>query len=220
MKIILVAGGSGGHIYPCLEMAKFFIDNGHEVLLCGNKNSMEETIYKNNGLKFEGLDINKNKMATYLNNRKKIKQIYKKYNPDALFLFGNYISVSFAIVGILNRIPIYLHEQNVIYGNANLAIGMFAKKIYLSLPMEKNIYKRKSLLAGNPKSEYSDKKIMFNKPRNVLIVMGSLGSSSINKILKDLMKIADNHIEFHIVTGRKYYFDFIKNMDVQNNIHI
>ena len=40
MRILLVAGGSGGHIYPCLEMAKYFESKGDTVLLCGLKNCL------------------------------------------------------------------------------------------------------------------------------------------------------------------------------------
>ena len=220
MKIILVAGGSGGHIYPCLEMAKFFKNQGNEVLLCGCNDSMEERIYKENNLPFIGLDITRKKISSFLKNRKKVAKIYDEFKPDAILLFGNYISVSFAIVAIIKKIPIYLHEQNVIYGSANMLLGVFAKRIYLSLPIEKNPYRRKTLIVGNPKGDTKSNLVKFKNKYNVLIVMGSLGSSSINKVLKEFVNIVDNSVDFHIVVGKKYYDDFISKVMVNDNVHL
>lgn len=221
MKIILVAGGSGGHIYPCLELAKHFRENDNEVLLCGSNNSLEEKIYKSNNFDFKGLDVNRKKIKSFFKNKNKIKIIYDEFNPDAIILFGNYISVSFALVAIYKKIPIYLHEQNVIYGNANKLLGIKAKKIYLSLPIKKDIYHKKSLLFGNPKSDINNTCKLLNKSKNnVVIVMGSLGSATVNKTLKEFIRICNGEVEYHIVVGSKYYESFTKDLKVTSNIHL
>ena len=143
MKIILVAGGSGGHIYPCLELAKYFISKNEEVLVCGCYDSMEEKIFKENNLEFKGINVKRNKIVNFITTRKDVIKIYRDFKPDLIILFGNYISVSFGLVAIFNKISIYLHEQNVIYGDANLLLGLKAKKIYLSLPVNSKLYKNK-----------------------------------------------------------------------------
>ena len=74
MRLILVAGGSGGHIYPCLELAKFIKSKGDEVLLIGSSNSMEEKIYKDSGLDYKILNINRNKIKSFVLNYKKINE--------------------------------------------------------------------------------------------------------------------------------------------------
>lgn len=221
MRVILVAGGSGGHIYPCLELAKYFKEKNHQVLLCGGLDSLEERIYKENNLEFKGIKIDKKKIINFLKNNRNINRIYKDFKPDLVILFGNYISFSFGVSAILNKIPIYLHEQNVIYGSCNRLLGYKARKIYLSLPISNDPYKRKSLLVGNPKSDVSDIKAQVFKNRyNVVIVMGSLGSSSINNMLKKFIEIASEKIDYHIVVGKKYYDDFIKGVNVKSNIHL
>ena len=220
MKIILVAGGSGGHIYPCLEMAKYFQEKGHQVLLCGKTNSMEEKIYKQNSFEFKGINISKSKTISSISNVFKVKRIYKTFKPDAVLLFGNYISLSFAIGAIMTNIPIFIHEQNVIYGRANKLMGIFARRIYLSLPITQDIYKKKSLLVGNPQSDKQIKWIKFKNKYNVVIAMGSLGSSSMNKIIKEFIKLCDNDIDLHIVTGKKHYDDFKENITMNENIHL
>lgn len=221
MKIILVAGGSGGHIYPCLELAKYLKENNEQVLLCGSINSLEEKIYKENGFEFQGVKINKKKISSHFINYKKINKIYKEFKPDLVILFGNYISVSFAMNAIVKKIPIFLHEQNVIYGLANKLLGYKAKRIYLSLPINKNVHSKKSVLVGNPKSDIKVKdSFAFKSRHNVTIVMGSLGSITINNLLKEFIKIANSDIDYHIVVGNKYYDEFRKNLDIKNNIHI
>ncbi len=222
MKVILVAGGSGGHIYPCLELAKYFKSKGDEVLLIGATNSMEEKIYMDSGLNYLLLNINKKKLKSLVFNYKKIDQIYKDYNPDALILFGNYISFSFALVAFKNKIPIYLHEQNIVYGRANKLIGLMAKRVYLSLPIEKDIYKKKSLLVGNPKADLNDTiKVKLDKKRkNIFIVMGSLGSESVNASLLELTKNLNTNYNYHIVTGKKHYESFNSKIHKKSNLFV
>ena len=222
MRILMVAGGSGGHIYPCLELAKYFISKGEVVFLGGNNNSLEEKIYKDNGLNFIGIDINKKKITSHFKNLKLVKQIYKDNKIDLVILFGNYISVSFGLGAIALKIPVYVHEQNVIYGRANKLLGMKARKVYLSLPIKNDIFSKKSILVGNPKAESYYKRVNLDKSKcNVIITMGSLGSTTVNKIIKELLKnISDNGINYHIVVGKKYYDEFIKNVRKNQNIHI
>ena len=221
MRIILVAGGSGGHIYPCLELAKYLVEKKEHVMVCGCNNSMEEAIYKENDLDFRGVDINKKKILNLLSTHKRVKQIYKEFNPDLIILFGNYISVGFGVTAILNNIPIYLHEQNVIYGDANILLGIKAKRIYLSLPINKDFYKNKSLLVGNPKSDVKTEKFILDKSKgNILIAMGSLGSSSINKVIKEFINISNKEFVYHIVVGKKYYNEFLNLINEKSNVKI
>ena len=221
MRILLVGGGSGGHIYPCLELAKYFKENGDIVLLCGNTNSLEEKVYKENNFDFTGININKRRLKTQFRAIKEVKTIFDEFKPEATVLFGNYISLSFAYVSKTRHIPIYLHEQNVVMGRANKLISLFAKRIYLSLPIKHNLHKRKYLLVGNPKSDVIVSKTKLDhKFKHVLIVMGSLGSESINRILKEFIKLIDNHVIYHIVTGKKHYHDFINGLDRKLNVHI
>ena len=196
MKYILVAGGSGGHIYPCLSLAKYLDGKGEEVLLIGSINGMEEEIYKSSKLNYKLLDIKKKKV---FQNGKEIRKIYKEFNPDGVILFGNYISFEFAIMARKMNIKIYLHEQDIVYGKANKLIGMFAKRIYLSLPIKNNLYKSKRLLVGKPKSDYELKNdTIYSKGINVFLVMGSLGSETINRVLLELIAISNKKINYHI----------------------
>ena len=222
MNIILVAGGSGGHIYPCLELAKYLDKMGENVLLIGSVNSMEKEIYENSNLNYKLLNIGKEKIKGLFLNYDEIEKIYTEYNPQCVILFGNYISFSFALMAFKKKIPIYLHEQNVIYGQANKFIGVFAKRIYTSLPIEKKIYKKKCLLVGNPQGDvvvYEDVKLDKNR-KNIFIVMGSLGSKTVNDVLVKLIDIANSKFNYHIITGKKHYHEFLSKINKKDNIFI
>lgn len=233
MKIIVTSGGTGGHVYPAISLCKYLENNGDEVLFVGGKNKMEEDISRKEDIEFIGLElgnrngfINKIKLVFNL-----IKQIYKsiklinEYKPNLIIGFGNYISLPICIAGILKKIPIFLHEQNSTMGKANIILGYFAKKIGYSIPLSKEFHKDKLVEVGNPRSseclkiKNSNIKIDITK-NNVLIFMGSLGSSSINKVLKEFIEISDDKNIYHIVTGKKHYELFNKDIRKKDNIII
>lgn len=233
MKIIVTSGGTGGHIYPALSLCKYLENNGEEILFVGGKNKLEEEIIKKEDIEFRGLELENSKgvigkIKLLINLIKQIKvslKIIKEYKPDLVIGFGNYISLPVCIASILKGIPLFLHEQNSIMGKANVLLGFFAKKIGYSIPLIKEKHKNKLVNVGNPRSNdclkntISNIKINVSK-NNVLIFMGSLGSTTINNILKEFIDISDNDNEYHIVTGKKYYQTFIKNIKEKDNIHI
>lgn len=221
MKVILVSGGSGGHIYPCLELGKYLEERGYNILFCGGKNTLEEKIMLENKLQYKGIFINRKNPFSYIKNFFESKKIIKQFAPDLIILFGNYISVSFALGAFFLHVPIYLHEQNVVYGRANKFLGYIAKRIYLSLPLLDDVHENKSYLVGNPKSDIKDTTcIKFPRKYNIVIVMGSLGSTTINKLLKEFVSQCNDEIDFHLVVGNKYYEKFIANTSFKQNIHV
>lgn len=233
MKILVVSGGTGGHIYPAISLIKYLENNGEDVLLVGARGGMEEDIAKKEEVKFEGLLfsrrnglINKIKFICSL-----IKaffaslSIIKNYSPDVVVGFGNYISFPLCLASKIKNIPIILHEQNSIMGKANIVLGYIAKKIGYSIPLLKEHHKNKLVNVGNPRSSECFKSVYHGSnidvtKNNVLIFMGSLGSSSVNEVLKDFIKNNNDNNIYHIVSGKKHYTDFINYIDLKSNIKI
>ena len=127
------------------------------------------------------------------------------------------------------KIPTFIHEQNSIVGLSNKFLAKYATKIGVSFESTVNMFpKDKAIYTGNPCSEKaynikSASKSEFGLSTNkklVLIVMGSLGSSSVNdKIVAMLDKFATKDYEVVFVTGNSYY-EKIKNIKVKANIKI
>lgn len=233
MKIIVTSGGTGGHIYPALSLCKYLENNGEKVLFVGGKSKLEEELVRKEEIEFKGLDLNNKsgiiaKIKFILNLFKQIYKslrIIKEFKPDVVVGFGNYISLPMCIASIIKGIPLFLHEQNSTMGKANKLLGYFAKKIGYSIPLNKEYHKDKLVNVGNPRSSECLKNSQNNiridvTKNNVLIFMGSLGSNSINSILKEFINNDNSNNVYHIVTGKKHYDGFINAIKKKSNIHI
>lgn len=237
-KILITTGGTGGHIYPALAVAKKLKEDGHEIVFIGTSIRMEKDLIPNEKFKFYGLEILplrsiksilKMLIATF-----KSYKIMKKEKVDKVIGFGNYISIPALISAIIMRKDIYLQEQNVSMGQANKYFYPFSKKVFLAFPetikLLKNKYREKYVVTGNPIRE-SFYKIDNKKAREVLeikedkkvltIMGGSLGAKNINEaIVNNLDKLNIENIEIYWATGKENYDNIIKRIKENNNIKI
>ena len=233
MKIIVTSGGTGGHIYPAVSLIKYLENNGEEVVFIGCKNMMEEEICVRDGIKFVGLDLKKgkgiiNKIKFIFNLFKsclKTNKLIKDFKADVVVGFGNYISFPVCLTAYFKRIPIVLHEQNSIMGKANKILGYLAKKIGYSIPLIKEYHKEKLVNVGNPRSNECLKNTPCNyevdvTKNNILIFMGSLGSSTVNETLKQFILENNDSNIYHIITGKKHYSSFITDIKEKENFKI
>ena len=233
MKIVVTSGGTGGHIYPAISLIKYLENQGEEVIFVGGKDKLEEEIARKEDVNFIGLEFSKrngilNKIKFFASVFKalfKTLQLFKKYKPDIVVGFGNYISFPVCLAAKLKKIPLILHEQNSTMGKANIVLGSLANKIGYSIPLVKEYHKEKLVNVGNPRSSECLKtrsntyKVDMTK-NNILIFMGSLGSDSVNKILKEFINANNDSNFYHIVTGKKHYDSFIRNVNKKDNIII
>ncbi len=198
MKIAIVSGGSGGHIYPALALAEKLQEN-NEVIFVGSNKKMEAEILKNYSITFKGFDI-ENKKWKIFKNIKECKKYIKEEKFDLAIGFGNYISVSFLLACYLLKVKFIIHEQNLIPGKANKLLHHFSYKTITSFPST-SLKGKKTLCLGNPREEIKNVETIKNKEKSILIVMGSLGSSSINKILEKMFAKYDFKEKFTIIKG-------------------
>lgn len=243
MRIVIATGGSGGHIYPALSLAKAMKekDPSTEFLFIGSNNRMEATEVPNAGYAFKGIDVmgmngsilSKIK-AFYLLQKaeKKCRIILESFKPNVVIGFGNYISVPVLWAAKSLHIPTMIHEQNSFAGKAN---KMLAKSVDAIVGCyEENLEqfpKQKTRILGNPRASEASR-IVPNKAilkeygcdENlplVVIVMGSLGSESVNKILMEACQYMDNKsYQALVVTGKKGYDDFISTVRSKGHVHI
>lgn len=244
MRIIISAGGTGGHIYPALAVAKTFIkkDKNNEILYIGTKNRMEKDIVPKEGFNFIGLNVtglyrklslkNIKSMYLFLNAIKKSKKIIKDFKPDVVISFGGYVTAPVMYAAHKLGIKTFAHEQNSTFGVTNKFVSNFADKIFVSFESSVNnldsSIKKKCIFSGNPSadniaSEIPYKKEEFNldpTKKLVLIVMGSLGSKTINDKMKSMLTLFNNkEYEILFVTGKDYYDEY-KNLKYTKNIKI
>ncbi len=223
-KIILTTGGTGGHIYPAIAVAKVLEKKGIEVLFLGTIHRMEKELIPDLGYRFIGMDILP--LRSIKSVYKMIKAIFKtikilrKENPDAVIGFGNYISIPTLLAALFLRKSIYLQEQNANLGMANKLFYRFAKKTFLAfektfdeLPIK---YQDRLLVTGNPlreefyqvnREEERDGLKVEEDEKVLLVTGGSLGAKSINcamlKKWEDLLK--EKNIRVYWATGKNNF---------------
>ncbi len=238
MKIIIVAGGTGGHIYPALAIINKIKekDKNCEFLYIGTTDRMEKDIIPKLDIPFIGIPmkgINRKNLLKnitvskmFLQAVKKAKEIIKNFQPDIVIGAGGYITAPVLYAAHQLHIPILIHEQNSIPGVSNKFIGSFADTICVSLPNSLKLFpKDKVVYTGNPRSEeimQVKKKLKSSMgfaqdKKLVVIVMGSLGSVTMTKKLKELIPGFHNkNYQVLIITG-KGYFDEYKDVVVPDN---
>lgn len=241
MKIIISAGGTGGHIYPALAIANKIKEKNKdaEILYIGTKNRMEKDIVPKAGYKFIGISVNGLKRSIspkniksafmFLNAIKKCKKIIKEFKPDLVIGVGGYVSAPVVYAAHKLGIKCCIHEQNSSFGVTNKFASNFADKVFVSFKsLEEKMNDKKYIYTGNPCSENALKAEAAKKEeygltpskKLVLIVMGSLGSQTINNKMKDMLTLFNNKdYEVMFVTGKNYYDEY-KNNKYTKNIKI
>lgn len=241
MKIIVSAGGTGGHIYPALAIINKIKEKepNSEILYIGTKDRMESTIIPEKKIPYFGIEmkgLNRKKpfknisvLKNYLNNIKILKDKIKKFNPDIVIGVGGYVTAPVIYSSKKLGYKTFIHEQNSIPGLSNKYLIKYSDKIGVSLPDSiKYFPKDKVEFTGNPRSEevISIKEIkkidlglnLTESKKLVLIVMGSLGSTTMNRKLKETLSLFNNKdYEVVFVTGKNYYDEYRK-LSIPSNV--
>lgn len=209
MRILIVCGGTGGHIYPGLALAKVFEQQGDSILFLGCQTKMEMTLIPKYGYSIVGMPIAGFNRKHILKNFslpykifKSIQQARKTINdfkPDLIVGTGGYSQFPVMIVGFCKKIPIFLQEQNAIPGLCNNICKVFAKKVFTAYEGMDKYFGKKNILLGNPILSHSiDKNLkqeaykyfgLSDKKNIVLFLGGSLGAT---KIIDFVIKHVDD----------------------------
>ena len=241
MKVIITAGGTGGHIYPALSIINKIkkLDKNSEFIYIGTHNRMEKDIVPKLGIKYIGLEIygltknmKRNIKNIFLINKayKKCIKVMKDFRPDVVIGVGGYVTFPVILAAHKLKIKSFIHEQNSIPGKSNKMLERYVDAIGVSFKDSKMYFKNENKIhfTGNPCSENAieiDKisKTKFgvkSTKKLVLIVSGSLGSNVINKkMIEYLNSVNNKEYEVIYVTGKDYYEEFNKNK-FPKNVHV
>jgi UDP-N-acetylglucosamine--N-acetylmuramyl-(pentapeptide) pyrophosphoryl-undecaprenol N-acetylglucosamine transferase len=215
MRIVISGGGTGGHLYPALSVAIALKKRHDEVIFIGAKGRIEEKIVPSYDFDFYALDVIgyktsiKGKLNFVLKQYKaikEVKEILRDFKPDVVIGWGGYASFATLTAASSLKIPTIIHEQNAKIGRANYLLSLRADKVLVCYP---NVIK-KGFIVGNPRSSEAVK--FYHKESNikktVLFVMGSQGSSSVNKIINEYLAIRNKHYNITIICGKGHLDSF------------
>lgn len=241
MRVIISAGGTGGHIYPALAIIKKIKEKepDSEFLYIGTHNRMEKDIVPARGIPFESIEIyGFNKKHLFKNVKtvkclfkafRKCRKIIKNFNPDIVIGVGGYVTVPVIISAKKLGYKTFLHEQNSLPGKSNRFLSKYSDLIGVSFVSSLDkMPKDKTIVTGNPCGEdakgvmAADKKMLGLTPNKklVLIVMGSLGAGRVSKYLESELKhFKAKNYEVLFITGKSSYDDVIKH-EFPSNVKI
>lgn len=240
MKFLIVAGGTGGHIFPALALIeKIKEDKKNKYLYVGTKNRMESEIVPSLNIPYKGIEIygiRKNLIKDFKNiihiakAIKESKQIIREFKPDAVIGFGGYVTFPVIIAAHRLKIPVFIHEQNVIPGKSNKFLGLFSKKIFVSFEESKKYFNdSKVFYSGNPCMQrardikkHNKLDLGFSKNKKlILILTGSEGSSAMNeKLLEFLRSFNEEDKEIMFITGKRAYNALSNNLKIPSSVKI
>lgn len=241
MRVIVTAGGTGGHIYPALSIVNKIkeMEPNSEFVYIGTHNRMEKDIVPNYNIKYIPLEIyglSKKDIIRDIKNifliskaYKKCKNIIKEFKPDIVIGVGGYVTYPVILAAHNLKIKTFIHEQNCIPGKSNKLLSRIVDCIGVSFKESTKYFKdNKVYFTGNPCSENAINSLKVPKSefgikvtrKVVLIVSGSLGSNSINDKMIDFLKNIDSKdYDCIYVTGKGYYDKFNSNV-FPKNVHI
>lgn len=241
MKVCLVTGGTGGHIYPALALVDKWkqLRLNLDILFIGNDNRMEAELIPSYGYAFKALHTS-GLVGNVFSKGKAVGQLFlaysksKKYleefKPDVVIGFGGYVSAPVILAAHALKIPTVIHEQNSIVGKSNKIVMNRVDKIITCYEKCEEVFPQEKItLLGNPRATIA-KEAAFDQAyfesmgldvnkKTILIMMGSLGSSTVNELMKEALKGVDTDLQFLYVCG-KNNSDDLNLFEGQENIHV
>lgn len=222
-KVLIMAGGTGGHVFPGLAVAKHMREQGIEVHWLGTRQSFEARVIPNEGIPIHFISISgvrgkglKNLLFASFKIIYAVIQaslIIHRIKPDVVLGMGGFASGPGGIAAWLLRCSLVVHEQNAKAGITNVYLARVAKKVLEGFP---NTFPglKKAISVGNPvRTEIEilpppeERFKNHNKPLRLLVLGGSLGAQAINDILPKALKELPENARPYVLhqTGEKHF---------------
>ena len=208
MRLVISAGGTGGHIFPGIAVAEALMekDAASSVLFIGTPYGLEGKFIPDAGFRLSLIEAHQflgrspiHKMITILRILKGIfmaRSILKRERPDAILGMGGFTSVPVILAGRMLGIPCFIHEQNVQPGLANKFLSKLALMTFISFEGTREyLGGKKTLHTGNPlrKSLKKPEGIKKEGSFGIFVFGGSRGAKSINDAVLTLLPYLENH---------------------------
>lgn len=207
-KIVVMAGGTGGHVFPALAVADELRSRGVDIVWLGTRRGIEAELVPTNGFPLRVIEVSglrgKGK-ATLLKAPfllwkalRQARDVLKREQPNAVLGMGGFASGPGGLAAKLLGIPLVIHEQNAVAGITNRLLAHFAQRTMQAFPGTLS----KAQLCGNPvrreiaalpAPEYRlAEHSAADRPR-LLVLGGSLGAVAINELLPHAIKRLPPH---------------------------
>ncbi len=202
--ILVMAGGTGGHVFPALAVAEYLRQNGESIVWLGTRAGLESRVVPAANIAIEWLSVQglrgKGAMTMVLAPFKLIRACWQAYRallrlrPRAVLGMGGFVSGPGGLMAWMLRIPLILHEQNSVIGLTNKLLSRIATQSYFAFPEAASNVPGSECI-GNPVRkalftlEAPETRLVnrINERMNILVIGGSLGAARLNKLLPEAL---------------------------------
>ncbi|MDH1262216.1 undecaprenyldiphospho-muramoylpentapeptide beta-N-acetylglucosaminyltransferase [Pseudomonas sp. GD03944] len=201
-NVLIMAGGTGGHVFPALACAREFQARGYRVHWLGTPRGIENELVPAAGLPLHLIDVSglrgKGKLSLLKAPFQLIKallqarKVVRELNPVCVLGMGGYVTGPGGLAAKLAGVPLIIHEQNAVAGTANRSLAPFASRVCEAFP---NTFgaSAKRRTTGNPVREElfleTPRAALSNRQPRLLILGGSLGAEPLNKLLPEALSL-------------------------------
>ncbi len=226
MRVVIACGGTGGHLFPGLAVAETLKARGHELLLLVSEKAIDAQALKAHpdfrAEKLPSVGLPSVLSPAFIrfltrtwDSMGQCKQIYRKFQPDAVLGMGGFTSTAPLLAGRLAKVPTFIHESNSIPGKANKLAARFVTKVLLGFQACERYFPGKNCaVVGTPvRRDLGDriprdealKSFGLDPARRTLLVMGgSQGAAGINQLLfKAAPLLKDANVQLLHLTGER-----------------
>jgi UDP-N-acetylglucosamine--N-acetylmuramyl-(pentapeptide) pyrophosphoryl-undecaprenol N-acetylglucosamine transferase len=218
-NVLIMAGGTGGHVFPALACAREFQARGYTVHWLGTPRGIENELVPGAGLQLHLIDVTGLRGKGRLSLLKapfmlfkallQARRVVRELKPVCVVGFGGYVTGPGGLAAKLSGVPLIIHEQNAVAGTANRSLASFAARVCEAFP-QTFAASAKRRTTGNPVRaelffETPRQALEGRKPR-LLVLGGSLGAEPLNKLLPEALALVPAELRpevFH-QAGKKH----------------
>jgi UDP-N-acetylglucosamine--N-acetylmuramyl-(pentapeptide) pyrophosphoryl-undecaprenol N-acetylglucosamine transferase len=214
-RIVIMAGGTGGHIFPALAVVQFLHNQGWQVSWLGTKAGLESRVIPEAGIEIDWLSVSGVRGKGILSKVSAIfklakscaeaRKILKQRKPDVVLGMGGFVAAPGGLMAKMLKIPLIIHEQNRVVGTTNRLLAKIATKVLQGFP---NSFAPKvdAICTGNPlRKSFVDSVQKTNSIQNealkILIVGGSQGAKALNENVPNAIALLKNAVQVRHQTG-------------------
>jgi UDP-N-acetylglucosamine--N-acetylmuramyl-(pentapeptide) pyrophosphoryl-undecaprenol N-acetylglucosamine transferase len=218
-RVLIAAGGTGGHVFPALAVAQALHQQGWHAEWVGTDRGLEARVIPQagfplhilgfSGLRGKGIAAWLSLPIRLLRALIQADAIIRRARPQVVAAFGGYVTFPVGLAAKWRGIPLCVHEQNAVMGTANRWLAKIARQVMVSFPGTKyapanaalvgNPVRQEILNIADPATRYRDRA----GPLRILVVGGSLGAQAINRVVPNAIAASKVQFEIRHQTGEK-----------------
>ena len=214
-KLLVMAGGTGGHVFPAIAVAQYLQQQGWDICWLGTQDRMEAQLVPKHGFPIEFIQISGVRGKGVLALLKapfavfravlQARKIIRKQAPDAVLGMGGYVSGPGGIAAKLCGVPVILHEQNAVAGLTNVCLAKIAKRVLQAFPtafpnaeVVGNPVRQDLFAMPSPEQRFAGR---HGKLR-LLVVGGSQGARVLNQTVPQVVARLADKLEVRHQVGK------------------